>query len=31
MSRGEAEREGDTDSEAGSELSAQSMMWDLNP
>ena len=30
MSRGGAEGEGDRESEAGSELSAQSLMWGLN-
>ena len=31
MSRGEAERKGDRESEAGSVLSAQSWTWGLNP
>ena len=31
MSVGGVEREGDTESEAGSQLSAQSLMWGSNP
>ena len=30
-SRGEAEREGEREFQAGSALSAQSLMWGLNP